>query len=247
MAQIQLSHLGVDIPVLNAKNRSLKNRLLRVSGTGRLDVDRNRQVIARVLKDLNLVLSDGDRLGLIGPNGSGKSSLLRVLSGVYPPTKGHMFSVGRVVSLIDVGFGIDPELTGRENIFLRGALLGLNNGEIKGKLDEIIDFAELGDFIDMPVRIYSSGMHMRLAFSVSTIIRPEILLMDEWLSVGDDAFRRKAEARLMDLTLSTKILVIASHSRQLIESTCDRVIWLDQGSIKMDGYPSEVCEAYFGP
>jgi len=145
-----------------------------------------------------------------------------------------------------VSLGIDHEATGRENIFLRGALLGLSKKEVVSKLDKIIEFSELGEFIDMPVRTYSSGMHLRLAFSVSTVIRPEILLMDEWLSVGDEAFKHKAQARLAELVQATKILVIASHSKELIMMTCNRVLWLEHGSIKMDGAPDVVCEAYFG-
>ena len=183
---------------------------------------------------------------MLGHNGAGKSTLLRLLSGVYEPSSGRAEIKGEIGSLIDVSFGIDPEASGRENIYLRGALLGLTRAEIKAKLDEIIDFSELGDFIDMPVRTYSSGMHLRLAFSVSTIIRPEILLMDEWLSVGDEGFRVRAEARMNELVESTHILVIASHSRELVRDTCNRAIWLEHGKIKMDGTPEEVTQAYFG-
>ncbi|MBJ7262416.1 MAG: ABC transporter ATP-binding protein, partial [Burkholderiaceae bacterium] len=148
-------------------------------------------------------------------------------------------------SLIDIGFGIDAESTGRENIYLRGALLGLTRSAIKNCLDEIIEFSELGDFIDMPLRTYSAGMHLRLAFAVSTVIRPEILLMDEWLSVGDEGFKVKAEQRLNDLVEATNILVIASHSKELILRTCNRVIWMEHGRVKMDGAPQEVVEHYF--
>jgi len=203
-------------------------------------------VIIRALEDLTLTIKDGDRVGLLGHNGAGKSTLLRLLSGVYEPSSGRAEIKGEIGSLIDVSFGIDPEASGRENIYLRGALLGLTRAEIKAKLDEIIDFSELGDFIDMPVRTYSSGMHLRLAFSVSTIIRPEILLMDEWLSVGDEGFRVRAEARMNELVESTHILVIASHSRELVRDTCNRAIWLEHGKIKMDGTPEEVTQAYFG-
>jgi lipopolysaccharide transport system ATP-binding protein len=246
MAQIQLIQAGVEIPIFNASSRSLKNRLLKMATGGKLSADQSGHVVVRALQDLNFTLSDGDRVGLVGHNGAGKSTLLRVLSGVYHPTHGRIVSQGRVASLIDVSLGIDHEATGRENIFLRGALLGLSKKEIAIKLDEIIDFSELGDFIDMPVRTYSSGMHLRLAFSVSTVIRPEILLMDEWLSVGDENFKHKAEARLVKLVEATKILVIASHSRDLIKSTCNRVLWMEHGIIKMDGVPDVVCEAYFG-
>jgi lipopolysaccharide transport system ATP-binding protein len=148
--------------------------------------------------------------------------------------------------LIDISLGINPEATGRENVFVRGRLLGLTKKEIAERYEEIIDFAELGDFMEMPVRTYSSGMHLRLAFAVSTVVRPEILLMDEWLSVGDENFKHKAESRLTEMVDATKILVIASHSRELIEKVCNRVIWLEHGQVKMDGPVAEVLPAYFG-
>lgn len=245
MASIEFTKAGVEIPIFNANSRSLKTRLIQIATGGILSTDQSGQVVVCALHDLNFQFSNGDRVGLVGHNGAGKSTLLRVLSGVYAPTNGQVNIQGQVASLIDVSLGIDHEATGRENILVRGALLGLSQKEIKAKLNEIIAFSELGDFIDMPVRTYSSGMHLRLAFSVSTVIRPEILLMDEWLSVGDESFKYKAEARLADLVDSTKILIIASHSRDLIMKTCNRVLWLEHGNIKMDGSPHEVCESYF--
>lgn len=223
-----------------------EKRLFQVATGGQISANASGRVIIRALEDLTLTIKDGDRVGLLGHNGAGKSTLLRLLSGVYEPSSGRAAIKGEIGSLIDVSFGIDPEATGRENIYLRGALLGLTRANINAKLEEIIDFSELGDFIDMPVRTYSSGMHLRLAFSVSTIIRPEILLMDEWLSVGDEGFRVRAEARMNELVESTHILVIASHSRELVKETCNRAIWLEHGKIKMDGTPDEVTQAYFG-
>ena len=246
MARIQFIQAGVEIPIFNANSRSLKTQLMQIATGGALTSDQNGYVVVSALRNLSFEMSDGDRVGLIGHNGAGKTTLLRVLSGVYAPTHGYAQLQGRVTSLIAISLGINHEATGRENIFLRGALLGLSKKEINAKLDEIIEFSELGDFIDMPVRTYSSGMHLRLAFSVSTVIRPEILLMDEWLSVGDEGFKHKAEARMAELVESTKILVIASHSRHLIEKTCNRVLWLEHGVIKMDGPPADVCGAYFG-
>ena len=245
MASISFIKAGVQIPIFNANSRSLKSQLMQIATGGTLTADQSGHVVVRALHDLNFQLTDGDRVGLVGHNGAGKSTLLRVLSGVYFPTDGHVKVQGQVASLIDVSLGIDHEATGRENIFLRGALLGLSKKEINAKLEEIIEFSELGDFIDMPVRTYSSGMHLRLAFSVSTVIRPEILLMDEWLSVGDEGFKHKAEERMAELVESTKILVIASHSRDLIMKTCNRVLLLEHGMIKMDGPPEDVCKAYF--
>ena len=231
MASIVFDKVCVDFPIYNASARSLKKRLFQVATGGQISANSSGRVIIRALEDLTLTIKDGDRVGLLGHNGAGKSTLLRLLSGVYEPSSGRAEIKGEIGSLIDVSFGIDPEASGRENIYLRGALLGLTRAEIKAKLDEIIDFSELGDFIDMPVRTYSSGMHLRLAFSVSTIIRPEILLMDEWLSVGDEGFRVRAEARMNELVESTHILVIASHSRELVRDTCNRAIWLEHGTV----------------
>ncbi|WP_018859999.1 ABC transporter ATP-binding protein [Rhizobium sp. 42MFCr.1] len=246
MASIDMENVSIDIPIYNANGRSLKKRLLNVATGGQLGADDHGRVVVRALENLNFSLRDGDRVGLIGHNGAGKSTMLRLLSGVFEPTSGLAKIVGEIGSLIDISLGIDPEATGRENICLRGGLLGLSRTEISRRMDEIIDFTELGDFIDMPLRTYSSGMHLRLAFSVSTIVRPEILLMDEWLSVGDEGFRRKAEQRMSELVQATNILVIASHSRELIHHVCNRVIWLEHGKIRMDGDPASVTEAYFG-
>jgi lipopolysaccharide transport system ATP-binding protein len=172
--------------------------------------------------------------------------LLRVLSGVYAPTSGNAIIQGDLGSLIDISLGIDPEASGLDNIYIRGRLLGMSAPEIKAKTPEIVEYSELGDFIEMPVRTYSTGMHMRLAFTISTTLRPQILLMDEWLSVGDEGFKHKAEARMNDVVQSTNILIVATHSRELAIKTCTRALWLEHGKIKMDATPSEVCDAYFG-
>lgn len=246
MAFIQFDNVCVDFPIYNANGRSLKTRLIQVATGGQLGADQQGRVVVRALEGLTLTLRDGDRVGLLGHNGAGKSTLLRLLSGVYAPSSGTARIEGDVASLIDISLGIDPEATGRENIFLRGSLLGMSRSEIRERLDDIMAFSELGNFIDMPLRTYSTGMHLRLAFAVSTIVRPEILLMDEWLSVGDEGFKHRAEARLTELVQATNILVIASHSRELIQNTCNRVIWLDHGSIRMDGDADTVIKAYFG-
>jgi lipopolysaccharide transport system ATP-binding protein len=246
MAFIEFSDVTVDFPIYNASGRSLKKRLMSVATGGQLGEDQQGRVIVRALEGLTFRLTDGDRVGLLGHNGAGKSTLLRLLSGVYTPTSGVARIEGEVGSLLDISLGIDHEATGRENIFIRGGLLGMTRMEVARKIDDIIEFSELGDFVDMPVRTYSTGMHLRLAFAVSTVVRPEILLMDEWLSVGDESFKHKAEARMSEVVQSTQILVIASHSRDLILHTCNRVIWLEHGRIRMDGDPVEVTSAYFG-
>lgn len=245
MAHIVLDHVTVDFPIYNARNRSLKNTVMQAATGGAVNFRADRTII-RSLDDVSFSLSEGDRVGLVGHNGAGKSTLLRTLSKVYYPTFGRADIEGEIGSLVDISLGIDQEATGRENIFIRGALLGLKKLEIEDHFQEIVDFSELGPFIDMPVRTYSSGMHLRLAFAVATIIRPEILLMDEWLSVGDAAFNDKAEARLTNLVKSSRILVIASHSRELIEKTCNRALWFEHGKLKMDSTPQEVCKAYWG-
>jgi len=246
MAQIKFENFSIEIPIFNATGRSLTSKILEVATGGRLDADPNGRVMVRALSDISIELNDGDRVGLVGHNGAGKSTMLRALGGVYAPTSGKAKIEGESGSLIDISLGINPEATGRENVFVRGQLLGFSKKEIAAKYDEIVEFAELGDFMEMPVRTYSSGMHLRLAFAVSTVVRPEILLMDEWLSVGDENFKHKAEARLTQMVYATKILAIASHSRELIEKVCNRVIWLEHGQVKMDGTVAEILPAYFG-
>jgi len=246
MASIHFDNVAVDFPIYNASGRSLKKRLISVATGGQLGSDPMGRVVVRALEGLSFTLRDGDRVGLLGHNGAGKSTLLRLLSGVYVPSQGSARIDGEIGSLIDISLGIDPEATGRENIYLRGALLGMNKAELAERMEEIIAFSELGDFIDMPLRTYSTGMHLRLAFAVSTTVRPQILLMDEWLAVGDENFKHKAEERMRTLVQSTNILVIASHSRDLILETCNRVLWLEHGKIRMDGAAAEVAAAYFG-
>lgn len=246
MALIDFKNVSVDFPIYNANGRSLKKRLIQVATGGQLGADPQGRVVVRALENLTFSLKDGDRVGLLGHNGSGKSTLLRLLTGVYAPSSGHAIISGEIGSLIDISLGIDPEATGIENIFLRASLLGLTDKQIESHLEDIIEFSELGDFVEMPLRTYSTGMHLRLAFAVSAVLRPEILLMDEWLSVGDENFKQKAELRMNDMVRSTNILVIASHSKELVLKTCNRVIWLEHGKIRMDADPETVCDSYFG-
>ncbi len=245
MALIELNRVCVDFPIFNANNRSLKNTILQSATGGKVDFGA-KETIVRSLTDVTFEIKHGERVGLIGHNGAGKSTLLRTLSRVYKPTQGTAKIEGSIGSLVDISLGIDPEATGRENILVRGVLMGLKRSEVQARMQEIIDFSELGSFIDIPVRTYSSGMHLRLAFSISTIIRPEILIMDEWLSVGDDSFNQKAAKRLNEMVESSQILVIASHSRGLVEQICTRALWFEHGKLKMDGAAREVCRCYWG-
>lgn len=169
------------------------------------------------LRDLSLNLKSGDRLGVMGPNGAGKSTLLRVIAGIYAPTSGSIEVKGRIASLIDISLGMELEASGYENIRMRGVMMGLSLKQIKSLEEEIADFTELGPYLNMPIRSYSTGMHMRLGFAVSTAVPADILLMDEWLSVGDEAFKIKAEKRLEDYVNKSSILVLASHSKETIE------------------------------
>lgn len=243
--KISLKKVNVDIPVFNSQGRSLKKTVMGIATGGKIGLTESGKTIIQSLHDINLTILPHERVGLIGHNGAGKSTLLRVFSKVYTPSSGEAIIEGKIGSLIDISLGIDGEATGIENIFLRAALLGIPKKEVEKALPDIIDFTQLGNFLEMPVRTYSTGMHMRLAFAVSTMISPDILIMDEWLSVGDAAFQKTAESRLKKLIERSNVLIIASHSRQLIEKCCTRVIWLEHGEIKMDGSPREVCPHYF--
>ncbi|KAB0571500.1 ABC transporter ATP-binding protein [Brucella pituitosa] len=246
MSLIKLDNVSVEFPIYNSSSRSLKNRVLSIATGGKIERKSDRLVVIRGLEGVSLTLNDGDRIGLIGHNGSGKTTLLRVLSGIYTPTQGGAFIDGTCVSLINIQLGIDPDATGRENIRLRAAMMGMHPKEIDEKFDAIAEFSGLGDFLDMPFRTYSSGMQLRLAFATSTSVRPEILIMDEWLSTGDEDFKERANKRMHDLVGSTKILVLASHSRELLMKNCNRIVWLEHGHLKMDGAPEEVLATYFG-
>src|SRR5690606_14686297 len=246
MTSIQLRNVSVEFPIYNSPSRSLKNRVLNIATGGRIERKTDRLVIVSGLDDISLTFREGDRIGLVGHNGSGKTTLLRVLSGIYIPTQGEAIINGTCISLINISLGIDPDATGYENIRLRAVMMGMSPREISGKVEEIAEFSGLGDFLEVPFRTYSSGMQLRLAFATSTAVRPEILIMDEWLSTGDENFKDRANQRMTELVDSTKILVLASHSRELLSTNCRRVIWLDRGRIKMDGIPSEVLPAYFG-
>jgi lipopolysaccharide transport system ATP-binding protein len=222
MAHIKLHEASVEIPVYSNHNRSIKNSLLK-----KLTKDTVLPHSVKALNNITLDLRDGDRLGVMGPNGAGKSTLLRTLAGVYFPTSGKVEVKGRVASLIDISLGMEGEATGFENIRMRGIMMGLSLKQIKSMEDEIADFSGLGDFLHLPTRTYSTGMHMRLGFAVSTAVEADIILMDEWLSVGDSEFIQKAEKRLENFIGRSSILVIASHSEDLIQKTTNQILRLE--------------------
>ena len=244
MAYISLKDATVEFPLYTGGSRSLKKQLLRV-GTRRKTIStRDDRVIVRALDNVTLDLVSGDRGGLVGHNGAGKTTILRVLAGIYEPVQGSFMIEGRVCSLLNVGLGLDPDVSGYENIILQGMYLGYRPSEMRDKIDEIAAFTELESFLSMPVRTYSSGMSLRLAFAVATAVRPEILLMDEWVLAGDGRFMEKARRRIEEFTENAEILVLASHSMEILRQWCDRILWLDGGKIKMDGPTEEVLALY---
>lgn len=243
MASIVLRDTHVEIPIYDASARSLKKQLLRATTGGRIVRDHGLTAV-RVINGISLELKDGDRLGLVGHNGAGKTSLLRVLAGVYEPTGGWISVEGSVIPLLDINLGIDYESTGYENVLLRGAVLGLKRRDRKDLSDHIAEFTGLGNYLAVPVRTYSSGMVLRLAFSISTSVTPEILLLDEFFSVGDAEFLEKAEKRLNELISKAGILVFASHSQDLIRRLCNKVLWLDKGEIRALGEVEPVLAEY---
>jgi lipopolysaccharide transport system ATP-binding protein len=217
---------------------------LRSMGGVRFSTDTLRRGEFWALDDVSFSVESGEKLGFLGTNGSGKSTLLRLISGIFPPDRGTIVVRGSVGALIAVGVGFHPHLTGRENVFLNGSILGMTRAELTSKLDEIIEFAEIGEFIDAPVSTYSSGMAMRLGFSIAIHRQPEIMLVDEILAVGDLAFQLRCQKRLAEYRQSGGTFIIVSHNMQLIRNTCDRVLWLDKGRIVDEGNVYEVCDRY---
>lgn len=198
------------------------------------------------LENVSFRMERGETLGLIGRNGAGKSTMLKVISGILKPTEGHVQCHGNVVPMLELGSGFDFDLTGKENIFLNGAILGYSEEFLKARYDEIVAFSELGQFIEIPIRNYSSGMLARLAFSIATVVHPDILIVDEILSVGDAAFQERSRARMLELMGGGTTVLFVSHSIEQIREMCSRVLWLEKGAVRMVGPADEVCDAYGG-
>ncbi|MGF6698589.1 lipopolysaccharide transport system ATP-binding protein [Paraburkholderia sp. MM5496-R1] len=233
-SSIVARNISVEFPIYENSHRSLKKAVLNLTTGGRIGQDAGRHAIVRAIDDLSFTFSEGERIGLIGHNGSGKTTLLRTLSGVYAPVRGELKVRGKIASLLDVSMGLDPDATGFENIYLRGILDGLKPARIRSKIDEIADFSELGDYLNLPVRTYSSGMMLRLAFAISTSVEADILIMDEWLSVGDAEFSVKAAERLEGLVGKAALLVVASHDPSLVARVCTRKISMEHGKMVAD-------------
>jgi ABC-type polysaccharide/polyol phosphate transport system ATPase subunit len=226
--------------VRNHKRVSIKEYLVH----GIFGGMRNPRVRVKALQNFSLEIKRGERLGVIGHNGAGKSTLLKVLAGIYPPTAGRLEVQGEVSSLFDIALGFEPEATGWENIYFRGYLQGETPRSIRAKMQPIADFSELGDFLNTPVRYYSAGMLVRLAFAIATAVEPEILLVDEVLSVGDMAFAEKATQRMREMMDRAQLIVMVSHDMESIKRICHRVVWMDHGCLRMIGRPQEVVDAY---
>jgi ABC-type polysaccharide/polyol phosphate transport system ATPase subunit len=243
MAWVALDRVAVRFPLYQGGSRSLKKTLLSMARPRSVRREHSR-VVVQALDGISLSIAHGERVGLIGRNGAGKTTLLRVLAGVYEPTSGTVAVDGQVSALLDVNLGLNPDATGYENILLRGLYLGLRPAEIRRLLPEIAQFTELEEFLHMPVRTYSAGMSARLAFAVATAIRPEILLMDEWLMAGDAQFLEKAHRRINAFIRQSCILVLASHALDVIARWCTKVIWLESGRLVIVGEAETVLSRY---
>ncbi|MFE7719617.1 galactan export ABC transporter ATP-binding subunit Wzt/RfbE [Nocardia sp. NPDC055053] len=243
---IETQQAWVEFPIFDAKSRSLKKAFLGKAG-GAIGRNSSDVVVVEALRDINLSLKEGDRVGLVGHNGAGKSTLLRLLSGIYEPSRGSARIRGRVAPVFDLGVGMDPEISGYENIIIRGLFLGQTRKQMMSKIDEIADFTELGEYLSMPLRTYSTGMRVRLAMGVVTSIDPEILLLDEGIGAVDAEFMKKARTRLQSLVARSGILVFASHSNEFLAQLCDTAMWVDHGQIRLQGGIEEVVRAYEGP
>lgn len=244
MATIELENIEVEFPIYNVNARSLKKSFLRAATGGSVSEDNRNHVVVKALQNISLSLKDGDRLGLIGHNGSGKSTFLRLLAQIYEPSNGHLHIKGHVSPMLDIMHGIETEFTGYENIITRGTILGLSKNEIQKKSEEIAEQSGLGDYLAMPLRTYSSGMMVRLAFAISTSIQPEILLIDEIFGAGDASFMEKAREKMISLLQQSSIVVIATHSDGLIKEFCNKALLLEGGCIKYLGSVEKALEAY---
>lgn len=244
VARISLDRASVEFPLYHGNSRSLKKSIVSVASAGRMASDHKQRVVVQALRDISFTLNPGDRLGLVGVNGAGKTTLLHMLAGIYEPTQGEVIVQGSLNALLSPTLGMNPDMTGRENIGLRGLYSRLSPPEIARLEEDVETFAGLGEFMDVPIRFYSSGMTIRLGFALATAIRPQVLLMDEWFLAGDASFMEKARARLEDVVNGADILVLSSHSMDIVKQWCNRLIWLDKGRIRADGTPDEVAAEY---
>src|ERR1700732_1553996 len=240
MARIELDRVSLTFRVRQHGRISLKEFLVRQMFRRSM----NPVIKVRALRDVSLTVEEGQRVGIIGPNGAGKSTLLKLLAGVYPPMRGRRIVDGRISSLFDISLGFEQDATGWENIYYRGYLQGETPRSVRAKIEPIAEFSELGDFLNMPVRYYSAGMMVRLAFSIATAVEPEILLVDEVLSVGDMAFQDKARRRMQEMMGRARLIVMVSHDMDSLERLCEQGVWMDQGRVRMIAPIRQVVAAY---
>src|SRR5260370_6341667 len=240
MARIQLDHVSLTFKVREQGRMTLKEFLVRQMFRRSV----NPFIKVRALQDVSLDFKEGERIGIIGHNGAGKSTLLKLLAGVYPPSRGQLTVEGRISSLFELSLGFEQDASGWENIFYRGYLQGETPKRVRAKMQGIADFSELGDFLNMPVRYYSAGMLVRLAFSISTAIEPEILLVDEVLGAGDMAFQAKARLRMQAMMNKAQLIVLVSYDLVSLNKLCDRGIWMDHGQIRQEGTMKDIVNAY---
>lgn len=242
MDAIVVEHVSKRFRILTIpKQASLKQAIV---GLKVLDLAKRKTLFVEAINDVSFRVPAGTTLGIIGKNGSGKSTLLRLLAGIYTPDQGTLRVRGEIAPLLSLGIGFHPEMTGRENVKLYGLVLGLSPREIESKFEEIVEFSELRDFIDVPVKVYSSGMYMRLAFAVAVSVDPDILLLDEVLAVGDEAFATKCYARIQEFKRQGKTIVLVTHSTETLHAFCENALWIDEGSIRLHGTCDHVAEAY---
>lgn len=244
MALVDFSNVSFHYPVIDPSARSLKLDLINQIVGARIGRRKDGQVMVSALSDVSFRLQDGDRLGLVGRNGSGKSTILRLAAGVVRPTRGQLTRKGRVVSLIERGLGLQPDLSGRANIDLPLRLLGASDVEVRRARAEIPEWTGLGGFIDLPVRTYSEGMRARLLFAICTALDSDILILDEWMGAGDAEFMERAQERITGMLARTSILILASHSPDAIQRTCTTAAWMDRGKLAKIGAPDAVIGAY---
>lgn len=241
---LTLDGVHVSFPIYQTGSRSLKKNLLSLGSAGRIARDANDHITIDALRNISLTIQTGDRVALVGANGAGKTTLLRVMAGIYEPVSGTVTVRGRISPMFDIGLGMDMDLNGYDNIRLRGLLLGLPSSQIEKLMSNIAEFSELGDYLNMPVRTYSSGMILRLTFSVATSFQPEILLMDEWILAGDGHFLAKAESRINALINDASILVLASHNLKVCRQWCNKALWLNNGEMQAFGPSADVIDAF---
>jgi ABC-type polysaccharide/polyol phosphate transport system ATPase subunit len=240
MVKIDLDHVSLDFSVRRFRHLTLKEFLVR----GLFKRATNPVIHVHALQDISLHVGEGERLGIIGHNGAGKSTLLKLLAGIYPPSRGSRSVRGRISSLFDITLGFEPDASGWENMYYRGYLQGETPRTMRAKVDDIAAFTELGEFLDMPVRYFSAGMMIRLAFAIATASEPEILIVDEVLSVGDLSFQQKASQRIRAMMAQARLMVIVSHDLNSLQNLCTRIAWLDHGHLRQIGPPAETVAAY---